>query len=249
MEGNPSEALGYLGASLTEAAAGAGAPAKALRRVTRSTSTDGEVRLGEDGRPRAKGEGGEKEPPEVVVMASGCLGLISFPRQPGRVSMERLQALYPGLLPALREHAGIGFVLVRSQEHGAVVLGAAGSHYLDEGRLEGVDPLAPYGPNAPRHVSRTDGFAHCPDIVLNSTYWQEWDEVAAFEELVGSHGGLGGSQSHPFLLHPVSLAVPEQELVGAEAVHRQLRRWLVQLGHSEYGEPRKAADPARLVRS
>ena len=90
-------------------------------------------------------------------------------------------------------------------------------------------------------MRRTDGFAHCPDIVLNSTYWQECDEVAAFEELVGSHGGLGGSQSHPFLLHPVSLALPEQELVGAEAVHRELRGWLAQLGHSEYGEPRDGA--------
>ncbi len=71
--------------------------------------------------------------------------------------------------------------------------------------------------------------------------------MAAFEELVGSHGGLGGTQSHPFLLHPVSLAVPEQELVGAEAVHRELRRWLVQLGHSEYGLPREApAAPAAV---
>ncbi len=133
-------------------------------------------------------------------------------------------------------------MLVRSQEHGAVVLGAEGTNYLDQGRVEGSDPLEPYGPNAARHVRRTDGFPHCPDIVLNSTYWQEWDEVAAFEELVGSHGGLGGSQSHPFLLHPVRLGLPKDELVGAEAVHRELRRWLVQLGHSEYGELREPAE-------
>ena len=175
-------------------------------------------------------------------MASGCLGLISFPREPGRLSREQLEQLYPGLLPALREHPGIGFVLVRSQEHGAVVLGAEGTHYLDRGRVEGSDPLEPYGPNAARHVRRTDGFPHCPDIVLNSTYWQQWDEVAAFEELVGSHGGLGGSQSHPFLLHPVRLGLPKDELVGAEAVHRELRRWLVQLGHGEYGELREPAE-------
>ena len=47
------------------------------------------------------------------------------------------------------------------------------------------------------------GFAHCPDIVLNSTYWAETDEVAAFEELVGSHGGMGGEQSHPLALFPI----------------------------------------------
>jgi uncharacterized membrane protein YvlD (DUF360 family) len=244
VEGNPSEALGYMGASLTEAASGASTPARMVRRITRSKSADGEVHLGEEESSKADGDQGEQEPPEVVVMASGCLGLISFPREPGRVSMERLQALYPGLLPALREHPGIGFVLVRSQEHGAVALGAAGTHYLDEERVEGTDPLASYGPNAARHVRRTDGFVHCPDIVLNSTYWSEWDEVAAFEELVGSHGGLGGSQSHPFLLHPVALALPERELVGAEAVHRELRRWLVQLGHGEYAEPREVGSAA-----
>jgi len=247
VDGNPSEALGYMGASLSEAAGGTGAPAKVVRRITRSRSTAGEVHLGEEeargpqgaeGDHPAEGTEEETQPPEVVVMASGCLGLISFPREPGRVSLERLQELYPGLLRALREHPGIGFLLVRSEQHGAVVLGAGGEHHLDEGRVQGADPLEPYGPNAARHVRRTDGFAHCPDIVLNSTYWREWDEVAAFEELVGSHGGLGGSQSHPFLLHPVSLPLPEQELVGAEAVHREFRRWLVQLGHSEYGEPR-----------
>ena len=39
-------------------------------------------------------------------MASGCLGLVSFPRLPGRVSMERIEALYPALIPALRTIPG-----------------------------------------------------------------------------------------------------------------------------------------------
>ena len=72
--------------------------------------------------------------------------------------------------------------------------------------------------------------------MVNSTYWHDLDEVAAFEELVGSHGGMGGTQAYPFLLHPVELALPDEQLVGAEAVHRELRRWLVQLGHPEYAQ-------------
>ncbi len=60
--------------------------------------------------------------------------------------------------------------------------------------------------------------------------------MAAFEELVGSHGGMGGTQSFPFLLHPLELEAPGEPLVGAEAVHRLLRRWLVQLGHERYAE-------------
>ena len=105
--------------------------------------------------------------------------------------------------------------------------------------MEGRDPLAPFGPNAARHVKRTDRFPHCADIMVNSTYWDDTDEVAAFEELVGSHGGMGGSQSFPFLLHPADLEPPGEPLVGAEAVHRQLRSWLVELGHERY---REAAD-------
>ena len=226
------EALGYLGASLTEASGGASRAARVVRRSARRRTVDGAVQL-------EKGDatsGGGDEPPEVVAMASGCLGLISFPREPGRMTAERLAERYPQVLPTLRAHPGIGFVLVRSEQHGALVLGARGAHYLDEGRVEGEDPLAPFGPNAARHVKRTDGFPHCADLMVNSTYWHDLDEVAAFEELVGSHGGLGGTQAYPFLLHPVELALPDGALVGAEAVHRELRRWLVQLGHPEYAQ-------------
>jgi len=177
------------------------------------------------------------ELPEVAVMASGNLGLISFPREPGRVTLEQIEARRPGLLDALRTHPGIGFVLVRSERDGAVVLGARGRRLLDDDggpRVEGEDPLAPFGPRAAAHVKRTDAFASCPDVVVNSTYWAEVDEVAAFEELVGSHGGLGGGQSHPFVLHPVALPWPREEVVGAEAVHRLLRGWLGRLGQADY---------------
>ena len=228
---HPDEALGYLGAGLTEASRGDGAGARAVRRVTKGRSTDGEVSL----EPATNGKAAD-ELPELVVMASGCLGLVSFPRLPGRVTLEQLEELHPGVVPALRDHPGVGFLLVRSREHGAVVIGKNGKRYLDGDRLEGEDPLAPFGPNAARHVARTDGFAHCPDIVLNSTYWPELDEVAAFEELVGSHGGMGGSQSYPFVLHPAALTLPAAELIGAEAVHREFRRWLVEIGQDAYAE-------------
>ncbi len=111
--------------------------------------------------------------PDLSVMASGCLGLISFPREPGRVTLERLEQLHPRLVGALREHPGIGFVLVRTERDGSVVLGARGVRYLDDDRVEGEDPLAPFGPNAADHVRRTDAFPHCPDLMVNSSWWEE----------------------------------------------------------------------------
>jgi len=100
--------------------------------------------------------------------------------------------------------------------------------------VEGEDPLAPFGSNAAGHLRRTDAFPHCPDVMLNSTYWEETGEVAAFEELVGSHGGLGGTQSHPFVLRPADLPWPDEPVIGAEHVHRILRGWLASLGHPAY---------------
>ena len=63
--------------------------------------------------------------PDVSVMASGNLGLISFPREPGRVTLEQIAERRPGLLDALRSHPGIAFLLVRSEHLGPVVLGPA----------------------------------------------------------------------------------------------------------------------------
>jgi hypothetical protein len=221
------EGPSFLRASLTEVAEGPGLVGRTARLLASW---------------RASRRGPTGPPPEVVVMASGCLGLVSFPREAGRLSQERIEALYPRLLDGLRNHPGIGFLLVRSESHGAVAIGAEGIHYLDEERVEGQDPLKPFGPNAAAKVKRTDTFEHCPDIVLNSTYWREQDEVAAFEELVGSHGGMGGSQCYPFVLYPSSWSAPSQPILGAEAMHRELRQWLVDLGQVEQAVPLSEPD-------
>jgi uncharacterized membrane protein YvlD (DUF360 family) len=225
------ESASYLAASLTEASQADNMAARRIRASTRDRSVDGEVRL--DEHPR-DAPGKDELPPELSVMASGNLGLISFPREPGRLTKERIDALHPRLIPTLREHPGIGFLLVRSENDGPVVLGAEGILYLGSGQVEGGDPLAPFGPNAADHVRRTDGFPHCPDIVLNSTYWAETDEVAAFEQLVGSHGGMGGEQSHPFVLFPSDWPQPDEPVIGAETLHRHMRGWLADVGHDAY---------------
>ena len=235
------EALSYLSAGLTEMARDDTTTAKAVRTATRGRTDEGVVALGDrDGSDRAD-EGEPEALPEVSVMASGCLGLISFPREPGRVTLERLSGLHPRLLDTLRHHPGIGFVLVRSERDGALAIGADGINHLDRGLVEGSDPLAPFGPNAADHVRRTDRFEHCPDLVVNSAYWPAMGEVAAFEELVGSHGGMGGGQSFPFILFPSELEWPAEPVVGAENVHRILRRWLAGLGQAAYAEPRGAS--------
>ena len=63
---------------------------------------------------------------------------------------------------------------------------------------------------------------------MNSFYDPEKNEGCAFEELIGFHGGMGGTQTQPFLLHPAELDV-QGELVGAASIYRVCKGWLQEL--------------------
>ncbi|GGU85406.1 hypothetical protein GCM10010260_17680 [Streptomyces filipinensis] len=180
-------------------------------------------------------EGNERHRPvpgsEPIVLASGNLGLVSFPDVSHRMTKEEIDARHPALLTTLANHPGIGFLLVRGEEHDGVVLGAHGAE-IPLARLDDEPgPLARFGPGAADAVRRTHSFPHTADIMVNSAFDPADGEVLAFEEQIGSHGGLGGAQSHPFLLSPLELSAPadDGELSGAEHVHRVLRRWLDEL--------------------
>jgi uncharacterized membrane protein YvlD (DUF360 family) len=181
---------------------------------------------------------------DVVVLGSGNLGLIYLMEERRRLTMEEIEARHPQLLPALREHPHVGWLLVRSSEHGAVALGARGVHYLADRRVEGEDPLADFSPNAPEHLLRTDGFKHVADIMVGSFYDADLDEGCAFEELISFHGGIGGFQTRPFILHPTALEAPPHPIVGAAAVHGILTGWRRQLQGGGADAAREESTPA-----
>ena len=162
---------------------------------------------------------------QAVVLGSGNLGLIYLMEEQRRMTLEEIEARHPKLIPALREHPHVGWLLVRSESEGALVLGGNGTRYLDGDRVEGDDPLMHFSPHAAEHLKRTDGFAHVPDIAVGSFYDPDLQEGCAFEELISFHGGLGGPQTQPFILHPERLRVPDEPLIGAAAVHHVLKRW------------------------
>jgi hypothetical protein len=157
---------------------------------------------------------------DVVVAASGNFGMIYFPAFAQRAGMEEMEAKYPGLLQGLVEHPGIGFIVAKSGLRGPVAMGKKGKLYLSSGEVEGQDPLGDYAPLTLHQLARGDSFPDTPDIMVMSTYWKDEDEAAAFEELVGSHGGAGGEQSRPFILYPSEFDMGTQKISGAEAVYR-----------------------------
>ena len=164
--------------------------------------------------------------PDLVVCASGNLAHLYFPICDDRMTIEGIEGRYPGLIARLIDHPAVGCILVRSAADGTVVISRTGRRPLDEDEFEGEDPLIPYGQLALSSLRRLDGFSNIGDVVLLSTVDPETEQVVSFEELVGCHGGLGGSQSKPFILHPTDWKPPQAPLVGAPSVNTQLRGWL-----------------------
>jgi hypothetical protein len=240
----PPRSAWQLGAAMAEAATGAGPIAMALRRrATRAAAPD--RHRTEEGRPAAVA----RAAPGVVVVVSGHVAMVSFTEHAGRVDIETIEREFPDLLPALVDHPGIGFMLIRSARSGPIVLGRDGVrrlHVAGADAVTGTDPLAGYGPHAAELIRRTDSFEHCPDILINSRYHEVTDEASPFEMHVGSHGGLGGGQSRGFLVYPADLPAPG-EIIGAEALHKIVRDWLTHLGHP-VPEPEGEDDEARLRR-
>jgi uncharacterized membrane protein YvlD (DUF360 family) len=181
---------------------------------------------------------------DVVVLGSGNLGLVYLMDERRRLTLEEIDERHPKLIPALRSHPHIGWLLVRSSEHGAVALGANGTHYLADGRIEGEDPLANFSPHAPRHLLRTDGFEHVADIMVGSFYDPVFEEGCAFEELISFHGGIGGPQTRPFILHPAELEAPSGPILGAASVHGILVDWRRRLQGGPDDAAEKHVEPA-----
>jgi hypothetical protein len=228
--GTHAEGSAFVNAFLSEVSSARGASASLTRRALAGRTTkDGLVDIDKPAE-EAAGEAAMAEEGSIAVVGSGNLGLVYFTGNDHRLTLEELESMHPNLVASIAGHPGVSFVLVRSESRGGVVIGARGARYLDDGRVEGEDPTEPFGPNTLASLRREDAMAHAPDLLLISQYDPELGEVAAFEELIGSHGGLGGPQNHPFILHPSDWELDEEIPLGAPAVYRNLRRWLESAG-------------------
>ncbi|MDO8107540.1 alkaline phosphatase family protein [Isoptericola sp. b441] len=228
------------GGSSTRWAAGARHP----ERLGRNRRGDGH-RAARDAAP---GDG-------AVVAASGNVGLVWFPAMPGRVPVEALAERFPALVPGLLERPEVGFLVVDSAR-GPLAVGPHGVHVLRDGEVRGADPLVAFGPWAAADLLRVCSMPESPDVLVHSAYDEQAGEVYAFEELVGSHGGLGGDQNHAVLLHPSVWQIDpdlldgsggdEAVLRGADVVFRQLVAWTRRAGiRAEPGESGAAGQSPR----
>jgi hypothetical protein len=146
------------------------------------------------------------------------------------------------LIEALAVHPGIGALLVRSASGHALVVGPHGRLDLTASRLDASDLVENYGPRAVENLLHLDRFANAGDVILIGAVDLVSREVTGFEELIGSHGGLGGWQGDPFILCPATLHMTKDPLVGAPAVYRQLKAWQRQMqsAHGDQARSRRS---------
>ena len=64
---------------------------------------------------------------------------------------------------------------------------------------------------------------------------------------MSSHGGIGGLQTRPFILHPTELEVPPGPIIGAASVHGILLGWRRQLQGGSNGPAPASAGQAEPV--
>jgi uncharacterized membrane protein YvlD (DUF360 family) len=151
----------------------------------------------------------EVAPANITVCGSGNIAQVYFDLAKRKLTYKELNDAYPGMLDKLVQHEGIGFVVAYSDDCVPLVFGKMGARNLHTGEITGTDPLIPYGDPEFRakQVRRVADFPHSGDLIVNSTLYPD-GTVAAMEELIGNHGGLGGEQTDAFILHPANVPIP-----------------------------------------
>lgn len=148
-------------------------------------------------------------PTNVTVCGSGNLAQVYFDLAARRLTLNELNNAYPGLIDTLVRHEGIGVVMAYNEQDEPLVFGKKGARNLITDAVTGDDPLTLYGdPNLRAgQLKRLAAFPHNGDLTIISNFYPD-GTVAAMEELVGNHGGLGGEQTDAFLFHPPTFPVP-----------------------------------------
>ncbi|PWJ24940.1 type I phosphodiesterase/nucleotide pyrophosphatase [Branchiibius hedensis] len=173
------------------------------------------------------------ELPEVAVTGGGNLGMVWFPRLPHRPTLGEVTQHWPRLIPGLVATPGVGLVMVTNEDHEPIVFGPTGARALVTGAVDGDDPLVGYPSRTAPDLIRLHGVSRSGDLVIISTV-DERGRIHAFENQVGSHGGIGGPQNHALLVHPAAWPLHADLLtevdgaaiaVGPVALHQQFDRW------------------------
>jgi hypothetical protein len=178
------------------------APTRPFRRLTRGQSVEEVVWT----------MLGEHRPADVKVIVAGPNAFVYFTDRPEPLLLSEIESRHPRLLARLSRHPGIGLVLTR---------GAAGpvcwyrGHRIPLARRPDPGVRDPFARRADRDLVVTwlrevMAMPSAGDIVLYGTGAPGGD-VSFIDEL-GAHAGPSEAELYTFILHPPSIALPEEPL-------------------------------------
>ena len=143
---------------------------------------------------------------EVIVQSSGSLAHVYFNMVEHRMDLSEISAAFPSLVVSLLSHPGIWLVVAREadriliMDYDSILTFSSRA----EERLEGDHPLIrlPEPEHAAAQIRRIASFEQSGDLILLGSYDPARDSVVCFEHQWASHGGLGGPQDYPAMVHP-----------------------------------------------
>ena len=121
-------------------------------------------------------------------------------------------------------------------------MGADGTRYLDDDKVDGNDPTVQFGEHAITGLKRIDGMPNLPGSGGHQPARSgdgRGRRIRGADRLSRRPGRAADGAVHP----PSGRLAIDEPIVGAEDVYRQLRRWLSDMG-IELGPPEKRAKAA-----
>jgi hypothetical protein len=172
---------------------------------------------------------------EIVVTGSGNLGNVWLKHFKSRPSMRQIEDKYPGFISGLLRTPGMGLAITLDEKQSVVCVGAEGRINLLTGKVGGKNPLSTYKNIRAKELLDLARDPNAPDLILISAKHAGSNEVYAFEELVGNHGGIGGWQTEAMLLHPSELRIDKKfyedgALYDSTTIHTIFINWLADAG-------------------
>lgn len=172
---------------------------------------------------------------EVVVTGSGNLGNVWLKHFNSRPSLQQIENKYQGFIDELLRTPGMGLAIILDAKQNPVCIGGHGRINLRTGKVEGKNPLSTYKNIRTKELLNLAMDPNAPDIILISAKHPGSNEVYAFEELVGNHGGIGGWQTEALLLHPTELKIDKKfyengTLYDSTTIHAIFVGWLTDAG-------------------
>lgn len=178
--------------------------------------------------------GGEDGKPPIVVADAGDVAHVYVTDTTSSVSLDELEARWPGQLRATLDCPGSGIVAVRGGRAGFAFHQGRRFDLAEPGALEGV--LAYDGERLRGYLQQMVATPSSGDLIVFGAGVPGGDVAYSWE--FGSHGGVGLGDVETFLIHPWFVNLDGPEVMGPLDLHRFMMKRFVR----ENGEPPQA-DP------